>query len=228
MTLELRTVNVGQIQEEFEIGSFVFTQRKLRLHHKGLFTLDSLVASRADLCAQSTTGAVFRSNLDSPLVTLEVRSLVVGALECFRSVLEQFTVVNLGTNGCVRADDAAFTTLDTQVRVPDRNIHGNIALFPLSRTERPCTINRENGNRQILAVVRHHRGGNGLDEIRGLRIDGRRTEHTTRRDFRNFNLIQVRDRVINRCEVLFDYCRTFLAVGLFNGLLDGGDGIVFR
>ena len=52
----------------------------------------------------------------------------------------------------MRADKYALATLDAQIGFPNRDIQGNIALFPFGRAGRESAVHWKSGNGQRIAI----------------------------------------------------------------------------
>src|SRR5579863_4723997 len=114
-------IDFGQGEEEIPILSFRRAQRLLRSHVNGLVARIALALHWADLDADRTSGAIFRSNLEGIAVLLHALPLRLRPLEGRRGLVAEFGAIDLGADDGVRADHDALAALDAEVFIP----HGN-------------------------------------------------------------------------------------------------------
>src|SRR5271157_5008879 len=86
---------------------------------------------RAVLDAYAATGTVLDIDLQRIAGFRIAARIDGGGFEFRRRAGETILVVILGADDAVRADDRALPALDAEVRIPDRHLLGNVALFVL-------------------------------------------------------------------------------------------------
>src|SRR6516162_3311271 len=128
----------------------------------------------------------------------------------------------------MRADEHAFAALDAQAFVPYRNLQRDIALLPLRGAAGKCAVNRHGAYRERVSLAGDDPGANSLDKFRRLGGYGRTDVKAAGYLARHRDLMQVVQSGIHGSEVLLDHRFAPLAIGLLNGALDGGNGLVPR
>ena len=190
-----------------------------------------LVRDRAGFHAERTTGAIFNRYLDCVflvgiLVLLEVPCIHV--LERRRGIFQVFFVCYLGPDDCVWAGHHAFAALDTDVGIPLWNFQGDVPLLPLSGTAGPCSVFREDADRQIVPFASDEPGGDFLDELRRFRRNRWRHGDVAGNTTRHFDLVQVLQCCIHGLEVFLHDLLAPLAVGFPDCFLDPLDSLIER
>ena len=128
----------------------------------------------------------------------------------------------------MRANHDALAALDAQLLVPHRNFQRDVALLPLRGSGGEGAINGQRADRNQVAVTVDNQRFHVAHEVRRVRRN-RRTDVELRRDRgRDLHFVQVFERGIHGGEVLAHDGLAALAVGLLDGVLDGGDGFVAR
>ena len=143
----------GKRDEEFPVSAFRFTQRRLGSHVDRLAFGIGLVLGGTDFNTQPTARAIFRGNLDGELHSGEFLELGIQGLKGRRSFRKELGIVHLLADDCMRADERAFTALDAQVGFPDRDLEGNIALFPAGGGGGEGAIHRQLADGKTIAIV---------------------------------------------------------------------------
>ena len=138
-------------------------------------------------------------------------------------------VVVLGADHAVRADEAAVAALDAQVRVPDRDQLGDVALLVRRRAARVGAVHRQRADRQVVAAAGHHLRGDGADELRArARAPSAAARGCAVTAAGTLDPVQPVERAVDRGVVARDHLGAALAVGLGDRLLDPGDRLVAR
>src|SRR5208282_3930216 len=107
--LDPPAIKLWNLEEEFPVLPLRLAQRRLRNHVDRFQAGLALVLYGTDVDADAASGAVFRRNLD-------------GVLEGRRRALQLLWVVDLDADYGVRADDSALAALNTDLRIPCRNL----------------------------------------------------------------------------------------------------------
>jgi hypothetical protein len=222
-----RAVHLRQVEEERIERALALPQGPLRRHVDRLPPRMGLVLGRADLDAESATGAVLGRYLQGVQKVFEVGFGRVPP-EAVRRSGESLGRIDLGADGGMRADQGALVALDAQVGLPDRDLQRQVALLPARRPGRPGAIDGECGDRQQVPLPRHHHGGHLLHEIR--RCGGHHRRPAARRGglCRHLHLVEVRQRGVHYLKVALHHLDAARAVGLFDRLLDMRDRLVAR
>ncbi len=135
-------------------------------------------------------------------------------------------MVELRADHAVRADEAAVAALDADVGLPDRHQLGDVALLEGGGAQRIGAVDRQRRDRQLVAAPGHHHGGDVAHELGrivrherwpGMAVDGL---------VRDLHLVQMRERGIDRREVLADHLAAFFPVRLLDRVLDPGDRLI--
>jgi len=126
----------------------------------------------------------------------------------------------------VRADQRTLAALDTERRIPNRDLQRQVAFLPLRGGSRPCAVHREGRNRQAFAITSNDLCGDIFDERGRLVRDGRLHPDVAGDLVRVMDLVKVRERVIHSSKVLLYHDLAALAIGVANGLLDSFDCFV--
>ena len=222
------TVNLRQVEEELPVDLFGLAQRRLRGHVDGLQSNLGLVFSRAGFHAQRAAGAVFGGYLDGVERVGQFTELSFGGFKGLWSACQILRVVNFLANDAVRADERAFSALDTYIRVPDRDFQGDIPFLPTSGGGRIGAIHRHFAHRQIIAVIDHHGGEHIAHKFGGFRNHCRTARHQTVNRCRNLHLGKMRNGGVHGLKVLLDDGFAALAVSFLNALLDFINGFIAR
>ena len=138
-------VGVRYGQEVGEIRRFALANRNLRGHIDGapsgfFLGFRMLFTGRAHLDAYATAGTVFGRHLDGEFLAREILPLRIDGLESLGSAVEVFRVVDFRPDGGVRTDKRTASALNTERRVPLRDIQGNVALLVAGRTGGPGAV----------------------------------------------------------------------------------------
>ncbi|OXU16121.1 hypothetical protein SMSP1_00060 [Sedimentisphaera salicampi] len=136
------------------------------LHIDCLLAFDFLALARAVLNACPAACAVFRSYLNCKLHALEVFALGINALECLRCVFQIVFFVCLNANSRMRTHQRTLAALNTQFRLPYRDVHSNIAflIFGCSCGEFP--VHRHLAHWHAVALAGENRCKHFLNEFR--------------------------------------------------------------
>jgi hypothetical protein len=110
----------------------------------------------AILDAYAATGAVLDIDLQRVARVGIAARIDRGGFEICRCVGQTVLVIILGADDAVWADDCALPALDAEVRVPDRHLLGDVALFVLRCRGRVGAVCRQCAYRQIVSVQRQH------------------------------------------------------------------------
>ena len=177
---------------------------------------------------RAAAGAVLGSHLDGVGHAGEFLELRVHVLEGCGGLLQEFLVVDLVADDGMRADEDALAALDAQVGFPDRDLEGDVALFPLGGAGREGAVDGQGRDRDGIAIEGDHRPEDIRDEIGAAAGTGAR----------RVSLLVTLAGTLTSCRlarvwstaaiVLLDDGFTALAVGLLDGFLDLGDGFVAR
>ncbi len=128
----------------------------------------------------------------------------------------------------MRADKDAFATLDAQIRFPNRDFQGDVALFPLGGAGGEGTVDGHGRNGDGIAIEGDHRAKHIADEGRGFGRDGRAAGEFTGDFFRHLDFVQVDQGLVDCGVVFLDNGLTTLAIGFLDGFLDLVDCIFTR
>ncbi len=101
-------------------------------------------------------------------LVLEFLEACRGGLEGLRSAFEQGRIVDLLADDCMRANKGAFTTLDADLFVPDRDFEGDVAFLVLGGAGGVGAVIGQHANRQIVAIAGDDRADDFLDEFGGV------------------------------------------------------------
>jgi len=101
----------------------------------------------------------------------------------------------------VRTDHRTQAALDTNVRIPDRDLLGNAAFLKPGRARRESTIGRQGADREQVALAGHHHRGDPPDEIGRIDRHDRQPVPVSGEDRGNLDLVQRRGGAIHRGKV---------------------------
>ena len=219
--IELSGINLGKIEEELPVGGLGLTQRNLLDHLKRTLSLHRALDD-AELAAH----AVFRSNLDGDLLA-ELGGELTGVdrLERLGSALESGGGIDLHADSGVRADSQAVAALDTGGGIPSGDERGDVALLPLGRGGRPCTVVGDSGNGKLVTLLGDHLGGDVLDEVGSLGSDRGGHLELTGRLSGIFNLLDSGGSGLDALPVHLDDVLALLGVSLLGIVLKNLDRI---
>ncbi len=225
---ELGAIHVRQREEEIPVFDLLLADGRLRRHVDRPQPRLGLVLGRADLDAQRTAGAIFRRDLQRVGQAGKFLPLGRRVLERRRRILEPRRVIDFGADDRVRANQHALAALDARLFVPGGNLERNVALFPLRRAGGESAVYRNLADGHVVAQPGDHGRRDLLDERGRLGRHGRPDVERARHLVRHLDLVQILQRLVYRRKVLFHHRFAALAVGLFDGMLDLGDGFVAR
>ena len=219
--VELSRINLRKIEEELPVGGLSLTERNLLNHLERTLSLHRALDD-AELAAH----AVFRSDLNSDLLAeLSGELTSVDRLERLGSALESGGGIDLHADSGVRADSQAVAALDTGGGIPSGDERGDVALLPLGRGGRPCTIVGNSGNGKIVTLLSNHLGGDVLDEVGSLGSDRGGHLELTGRLSGIFNLLDSGRSGLDALPVHLDDVLTLLGISLLGVVLKNLDRI---
>src|ERR1700730_10253758 len=126
-------------------------------------------------------------------------------------------------NDTVGANETALAALDAEFRFPDRHGLRDVSLLECARPRRERAVGRDQTDRDLVAEPNQHLGCDAPHELGSvIRYDLRPVE-AARHDRRNLNLLQMRQRPIDRRIILPDHGLTLVRIGLADRLLDMPD-----
>ncbi len=169
--VEQRRISVGQIQEEIPVDGFLLTQRHLEFHIDRLVLRIFLALDRAIVNTSATTGTILRGHLQGELLAFEPFATGIAGLESCRRSLQLIRIIDRHANSGMGAHKGAKTALYTQLRIPHRNIHCDVALFVLGGIGGKGTVGRHGRHGQLVAEPGDNLGGDVLDELGSLAFD---------------------------------------------------------
>src|ERR1017187_9088530 len=111
-------------------------------------------------------GAVLQVDLERVPGVRQAAHLQRHGLEAGRRAGQLRLVVELGPDHAVRADETALPALDAQVRIPDRDQVGDVALLEGRGAARVGPVHGQRADRQVVPTARHHLRGDRADELR--------------------------------------------------------------
>ena len=147
-------------------------------------------------------------------------------LESRGSIAQQALFVDLRTDGRVGTDERALVALDAGFRIPDRNFQRDAALLPTSGVGGEGAIQWHGAHGKFVAATGDDFGGDVLHEFRRLIAHGRANFYIAAGGLGNLHLVEARQGVVHRGEVLLHHLFATLTVGLLDALLDLRDGLV--
>ncbi len=143
-------------------------------------------------------------------------------------VAEQCGRVHLGADHRVGAHEHALAALDAQGLVPYRDLERNAALLPPGRSGGIRAVHRQRTDREEVSFTGDHARRHALDELRRLGGHGRPHVLRAGHPVRNRDLGEMRESGIHRVPVPLHHDLAPVPVGLLDGVLDRGDGLVPR
>ena len=226
---ESAAVGFRNLQEEVPVVALGFAQRHLGRHVDGLVLGLALGLGRADFHAQRAAGAILRRHLQRVLHLLEFLPARRGRLEGGRSFFQQRRVVNLGPDHRVRANQHALAALDAEVLIPDREFPARCCAFPTARWRwgrfRPLGMALTGSESPSPSMILASTSRTNAGACAGTAGRMSKVLLTSRR---NLDLVQMIERSVHGGEVLLHHGFAAPAVGLLDGVLDGGDGFLAR
>ena len=190
----------------------------------------SLILSRTSRSTNTAACAVFSRNLQDKFLTCKFFTFVISAFQSSRSGSEFCVRSHFHTNNAVRANDRAFTALDTSFRIPNRNFGSDTTFFILCRTGRPCTVNNgfKSRNRKLFTATCDNFAGNFLNKFR--RISRNRKIRMQRRSrlSRNFNFMHMSQRSVNSGKVLLNNGIALLRISFLNSVFNFSNSLFAR
>ncbi len=133
-------------------------------------------------------------------------------------------LVQLRADHGVRAHQHAFSALDAQILVPDRNLLCDVALLPLRRSGRERPVDRHRADRQRVAPSRRSPSPKRCARNAGaVAATGGSMSNEAFACVANGTSCKSRQRSIDGREILFHGGGAALAVGVLDRLLDRGD-----
>src|SRR5690606_28441834 len=106
--------------------------RGLGAHVDRLLANLGLVLGRADFDAEGAASAVLRCDLNGVLPAFrKILAARINGLEGRRRLGQMLGIVGFLTDGRVRTNHGALAALDADLRIPDRDLQGDITLLVL-------------------------------------------------------------------------------------------------
>ncbi len=146
-------VHLGKGEEELVVLPLGLAQRDLIRHVEGLVLDVALVLGRTDEHAGGAPRAVLGRHLNGVLHALEFLALEVGGFVGGGRLLQLGGVVDLDADGGVGADQRALPALDADLLVPDGDLQGDVALFPLGRGRGESAVHGHGGHGEVVPLV---------------------------------------------------------------------------
>ena len=120
---------------------------------------------RTSLHALATTGAIFRVELQGVAAVGEALGGDGHRLRCLGGGRQPVLMVELGPQRRVGADKNAVAALDADIRMPNRDLVGDIPLLEAAGGSGVSTIHRQHGDRDQIAASRQHLASDPLDKL---------------------------------------------------------------
>ena len=128
----------------------------------------------------------------------------------------------------MRADEAAVSALDAELRVPERDVARDAALLVAGGATGKCSVGGQRAHGKRIAFARHQRSGHALHEVGCAVGDELPRRVLARGARRERHRVQIRERAVHRFEVPPHDVLALHGVGLPDRLLDLLDGIRAR
>lgn len=135
-------------------------------------------------------------------------------------------MVELGPQRRVGADKDAVAALDADIRMPNRDLAGDIALLEAAGGGGVSAIHRQHGDGDQIAAPRQHLAGDPLDKLAATRCQRQRIVADLLLTGRDGHLMEVGQGVIHRREVALDHFGPLAGIALLDALLDQRDRFV--
>ena len=124
------------------------------------------------------------------------------------------------------ADHGAFATLDANIRIPNGDFGGDVALFPLGCAAGVGSVYGHGAHGEHIAHPFNHPRRDRADEVGGLGRHGRWPLIHTRHGRRHCHLMQVAEGAIHGRVILRHHRLTPFAIRLLDGVLNGRDSLL--
>ncbi len=118
-----------------------------------------LLDRRAGIDTDHAAGAIFRSDLQRIIHPFELLGHRLDIFEIVGRFFDKARVKYFRPDRRMRADQRADVALNTEFRLPDRDIDRDITLLVLGRTGHVRTVIRESRHRQVIAASGDDLGG---------------------------------------------------------------------
>jgi len=128
----------------------------------------------------------------------------------------------------MRTDKGTTRALDTQIGFPDRNLEGDIALFPFGSAYGVSAIIRELADPESITIAVDHLTEDFLHKYGSFCRNWRSAVVGAGNLSRISHLVQIRNRLIHCFEVLAYNGFTLATVGLLNGVFNLCQGFFGR
>ena len=181
----------------------------------------------ADFNAQAAAGAILRRHLNRVAQAFKLGLESLGQpTKVGGCAVELRRCENLGTDCSVRTDHRAAVALHAQVRLPNRNVEGNGALFQAAGTRGPGAIGWECAHWQFVTPAFQQQASDAPGKV--WRIVGNRWAPRAggRDGLRHRNLNQCAKRALQRCEVAPQHFGTAPTPGLPQGFAHVAHGLL--
>jgi len=129
-------------------------------------------------------------------------------------------IVGFLTDGRVRTNHGALAALDADLRIPDRDLQGDITLLVLRGPGLEGAVDGQRTHRYIIALFDDDLADHVADILRGVSRYYRRHLPGAGHHTRDRNLVEVRQGGVDRFIVLLHHGIALGAVGLFDCLFD--------
>ena len=165
-------IQLGNREKETPVLSLGLAQRRLRAHVDRLQPRLGFVACGADIHADAATRAILDRDLQRVFQSFPVRQPRITRLKRRGRSLKHGRHIDFATNHRVRTDHHALVALDTDIRIPDRHLCRQVALFPARGAGRERSVTRESAHRHAIAAAGDHWTKNVAHKLR--RVAGHR------------------------------------------------------
>ena len=230
---ELHAANVGEIDasavidrkllEEGDVDAFARDQRLLVGEVDGLDPRLARADRRAGFDTETTAGAVLDIELQAEAGFRVAARVDRGGLERAGRRGERVLVIVTRANDAVRADEAALSALDTEILFPNRHDFGDVPLLVGAGARRKGAVRRHEADGNVVTAPDHHPGRHAPHEVGGSVGHDRRQVPVTAHRRRRLDLVEARQRTVDRSEVLGDHRLALAAVSLADRFLNVPD-----
>ena len=150
------TIQFGNREKEAPVLPLRLAKRRLRPHVNRLQPRLRFVARRTDINADAAARTILDRDLQRVAQAPPIGQPRLARLERCRRGVEHGRRIDFAANHRMRTHHHALVALDTDIRIPDRHLCRQVALFPSRGAGRERSVARESAHRHAVAAAGDH------------------------------------------------------------------------
>ncbi|MNL06706.1 hypothetical protein D3C87_1273510 [compost metagenome] len=181
---------------------------------------------RTGLHALAAAGAILRIELQGVAAVGETPGGDGHRLGRLGGGRQPVLVIELGPQRCMGADEDAVAALDADIRMPNRDLAGDIPLLEATGSCGVGAIHRQHGDGDEIAAPRQHLAGHPLNKLAAAGGQWQRIVADLLVSSRDRHLAEVSQGIVHRREVARHHLWPLAGIALLDALLDQRNSLV--